>query len=146
MARTSTYLNFSSKTEEAFLFYRSVFGGEFLGEGVQKFGSMPPMEGVPPMSDEIKNLVLHVELAILGGHVLMGTDAPESMGFQCVPGSQTYINLEPDSKEEAQRLYEQLSIGGTIIDPIGDTFWGAYYGSLQDQFGIRWMVNFAAKS
>jgi PhnB protein len=107
---------------------------------------MPPMEGVPPMSDEIKNLVLHVELAILGGHVLMGTDAPESMGFQCIPGSQTYINLEPDSKEEAQRLFEQLSICGTIIDPIGDTFWGAYYGSLQDQFGIRWMVNFAAKS
>ncbi len=143
MARTSTYLNFPGNTEEAFLFYKKVFGGEFLGDGIHKFGAMPPMEGMPEMSDEIKNMVLHVELSILGGHVLMGTDAPESMGFHCVPGSQTYINLEPDSREEAARLFQSLSADGNIIDPLADTFWGAYYGSLQDKFGIRWMVNFA---
>jgi PhnB protein len=81
MARVCTYLNFARNTEQAFLFYKSVFGGEFAGGGVARFGDFPPPAGMPPMPEEDKNLILHIELPILGGHMLMGTDAPETMGF-----------------------------------------------------------------
>ena len=79
MARVSTYLNFSRNTEEAFNFYKAIFGGEFGGKGIARFGDMPPMEGMPPLAEEDKNLIMHIELTLIGGHVLMGTDAPESM-------------------------------------------------------------------
>lgn len=82
MASVSTYLNFPRQTEEAFNFYKSVFGTEFSGDGIQRFSVVPPQEGQPPMKEDDKNLVMHVGLPILGGHVLMGTDAPESMGFK----------------------------------------------------------------
>lgn len=81
MARVSTYLNFPRNTEEAFNFYKSVFGGEFVNDGIARFSDIPPQEGKPAMADEDKNLVMHVELEILGGHILMGSDAPETMGF-----------------------------------------------------------------
>lgn len=81
MSRVSTYLNFPRSTEEAFNFYKSIFGGEFTN-GIQRFSDIPPQEGTPPISDEDKNLVMHIELPILGGHILMGTDAPQSMGFK----------------------------------------------------------------
>ncbi|HMY68421.1 MAG TPA: hypothetical protein PL163_17360, partial [Leptospiraceae bacterium] len=97
MARVSTYLNFSRNTEEAFLFYKSVFGGEFSGGGVARFGDFPPPAGAPPLADADKNLIMHIELPILGGHVIMGTDAPESMGFKLNQGNNVYINLEPDT-------------------------------------------------
>ena len=87
MARTSTYLNFARSTEEAFNFYKSVFGTEFVG-GIARFGDVPVQEGQPAMSDDDKQLVMNVQLPILGGHLLMGTDAPESMGFQAQPGEQ----------------------------------------------------------
>jgi PhnB protein len=86
---------------------------------------------------------MHVELPILGGHVLMGTDAPESMGLQCRPGKHTHLNLEPDSRDEADRLFQALSAGGKVEMPMQDMFWGAYFGSFTDRFGICWMVNFA---
>jgi PhnB protein len=81
MARVSTYLNFPHHTEEAFNFYKSVFGGEFGGSGIARFGDIPAAEGMPPLAEAEKNLVMHIELPILGGYLLMGTDAPESMGF-----------------------------------------------------------------
>lgn len=96
MARVSTYLNFTRNTNEAFNFYRSVFGGEFIGD-IARFKDIPPSPGMPPLADADKNLVMHIALPILGGHVLMGTDAPESMGFRVNPGNNVYINLEPDT-------------------------------------------------
>lgn len=144
MARTSTYLNFANQTEEAFNFYRSVFGGEFNG-GIARFREIPPMEGAPPMPEEEKNLVMHIELAITGGHVLMGTDAPESMGFKIASGNNIHINLEPDTREEAKRLFDALSSGGKVTTELQDMFWGAYFGSCVDKFGVQWMVNCSQK-
>jgi PhnB protein len=142
MARTSTYLNFNRTTEAAFTFYRSVFGGEFNGP-VHRFGDAPPAPGQPPLAEADKNLVMHMELVILGGHVLMGTDAPESMGFTVTPGNTMHLNLEPDTRAEAEHLFNGLSEGGKVEMPLTDMFWGAYFGSFTDRFGIRWMVNCA---
>ena len=144
MARVSTYLNFPRSTEEAFNFYKSVFGSEFTGP-IDRFSSVPPQEGAPPMAEADKNLVMHVELSILGGHVLMGTDAPESMGFTVTPGNNVYINLEPDTKAEADKLFAALSEGGKVEMQMQDMFWGDYFGSFEDKFGIKWMVNTSGK-
>lgn len=144
MARTSTYLNFTNNTEEAFLFYKSVFGGEFAGDGFNRFGEIPPADDMPPMPEADKNLVMHVELPILGGHALMGTDAPESMGFKLNFGNNVYINLEPDTKEETKRLFDALSEGGKVTMELQDMFWGAYYGSCTDKYGVQWMFNCTA--
>ena len=144
MARVSTYLNFPRNTEEAFNFYKSVFGGEFNG-GIHRFSDIPVADGMPPIPDADKNLVMHVELPITGGHILMGTDAPESMGFNVVFGSSTHINLEPDTKEETQRLFKGLSAGGKVTMDLQDMFWGAYFGSCIDKYGISWMFNCNAK-
>lgn len=138
--RTSSYVNFPGNTEEAFLFYKSVFKTEFVG-GIHRFGEIPPHPDHPPVDDAIKDMVLHIELPLLGGHVLMGTDAPKEMGFTVTQGNNMYINLEPDSREEAKRLFDELSDGGVVEMPIQDMFWGAYYGSFTDKFGINWMVN-----
>ena len=145
MARVSTYLNFPRNTEEAFLFYKSVFGGEFGGGGIARFSDIPPSEGSPQIPDEDKNLVMHIELAILGGYVLMGTDAPESMGFKVNFGNNVYINLEPDTKAETKKLFDALATGGKITMPLEDMFWGAYFGSCTDKFGVQWMFNCVEK-
>lgn len=142
VARTCTYLNFPGNTEEAFLFYKSVFGGEFSGKGVQRFGEIPPFEGQPDLSDKDKKLILHIELHLLGGHVLMGTDAPESMGFKVDFGNNYYIALEPESKKETKRLFDALAKGGKVTMPLKDMFFGAYYGSCIDKFGVNWMLNY----
>lgn len=144
MARVSTYLNFSRNTEEAFNFYRSVFQTEFVGE-VNRMGDVPTMEGQPPIAEEDKNLVMHVALPIVGGHMLMGTDAPESMGFVLREGNNMYINLEPDTRTETERLFNALSAEGVIEMPLQVMFWGDYFGSCTDRFGIRWMFNCAEK-
>ncbi len=141
MARVSTYLNFPRNTEEAFNFYKSVFGGEFGGRGIARFGDMPQEEGGPSLADEDKNLVMHIELPLLGGHVIMGTDAPESMGFKLNYGNNIHINLEPDTKAETKKLFDALAIGGKITMALEDMFWGAYYGSCTDKYGIQWMFN-----
>lgn len=143
MARTSTYLNFPRQTEEAFLFYKSVFGGEFLGDGINRFGDIPTDDAMPPMPEEDKKLVMHVELAIVGGHIIMGTDAPESMGFKVNFGTNMYINLEPDTRAETKQLFDKLSAGGKIEMELQDMFWGAYFGSCKDKFGVQWMFNCA---
>jgi len=140
MAKVSTYLNFANQTEEAFIFYKKVFGTEFSSP-VSRFGDMPPQEGMPPMSDQDKNLVMHVELPILGGHLLMGTDAPESMGFKMNYGNNIYISLTPDTREETKRLFEALAEGGKVTQDLQDMFWGDYFGSCTDQFGVQWMFN-----
>lgn len=145
MARTSTYLNFSRNTEEAFNFHKSVFGGEFSGGGVARLGDFPPPEGAPQLAEEDKNLIMHIELPIVGGHVLMGTDVPESMGFQVIQGNNIHMNLEPDTREETKRLFEALSVGGKVTMELQDMFWGAYYGTLTDKFGIQWMFNCTGK-
>ncbi|MFT3753893.1 MAG: VOC family protein [Paludibacter sp.] len=145
MARTSTYLNFQRNTEEAFNFYKSVFGGEFSGGGVARLGDFPPPEGGPQLAEEDKNLIMHIELPIVGGHVLMGTDAPESMGFQVIPGNNIHLNLEPDTREETKRLFDALAVGGKVTMELQDMFWGAYYGTLTDKFGIQWMFNCTGK-
>lgn len=139
MASVSTYLNFSRSTEEAFNFYLSVFGGGFEGDGIMRFGDMPPMEGAPPIADADRNLVMHVTLPILGGHRLMGTDAPESMNFRVQNGNNVYINLQPDTRSETKRLFDALSAGGKVEQELQDMFWGDYYGSCTDRFGVHWM-------
>lgn len=144
MARTGTYLNFVRNTEEAFNFYKSVFKTEFAGP-INRFSEVPPEKDKPPLSEADKNLVMHVTLPILGGHLLMGTDAPESMGFKLNQGNNVYISLEPDTKEEAERLFNELSFSGKVEMPFAYMFWGAYFGSFVDKFGVHWMVNFSEK-
>jgi PhnB protein len=141
MARVSTYLNFSNNTEEAFNFYKTVFGSEFTGNGISRFGDIPPMEGMPPLAAKDKNLIMHIELPILGGHVIMATDAPESMGFTVNFGNNVHINLEPDTRKETKRLFDALAAGGKVTMDLQDMFWGAYYGSCTDKYGVNWMFN-----
>ena len=145
MSKVSTYLNFVRNTEEAFKFYQSVFGGEFIG-GIQRFSDIPPAEGAPPIAEADKNLLMHIVLPILGGHHLMGTDAPESMGFKVNFGNNVYINLEPDTREETKRLFNALSKAGTVEMELQDMFWGDYYGSCKDKYGVQWMFNCSEKS
>jgi PhnB protein len=144
MASVSTYLNFPGNTEEAFNFYKAVFGGEFKGE-IQRMGQVPPQPGQPPLSEKDKNLVMHVTLPILNGHLLMGTDAPESMGFTVKFGNNIYINLEPDTRAETDRLFASLAKGGKVEMKLQEMFWGDYFGSLTDKFGVQWMFNCASK-
>jgi PhnB protein len=139
VAQTSTYLNFNGTTEAAFTFYKSVFGTEF--DGLMRMGDVPPQEGQPELSNEDKQLVMNVQLPILGGHLLMGTDATESMGFTLNQGNNVYICLQPDTREDADALFVALSGGGEVEMPMMDMFWGDYFGSLVDQYGIRWMIN-----
>jgi PhnB protein len=145
MARVSTYLNFPRSTEEAFLFYKSVFGGEFTTP-IMRFRDMPTHPDHPPLTEADKNLVTHVELPILGGHLLMGTDAPESMGFAVVSGNNMFINLEPDNRAETDRLFNALSAGGHVEMPLQGMFWGGYFGNLVDRFGVHWVFNCASKT
>ncbi|GIV43787.1 MAG: hypothetical protein KatS3mg035_0910 [Bacteroidia bacterium] len=144
MARVSTYLNFPGNTEEAFNFYKKVFKSEFIN-GIKRFGDLPADPNHPPLTDEVKRMVLHVDLPLPGGHILMGTDAPKEMGFTVTKGNNMHIQLEPDSKEEAKRLFDELSEDGKIEQPIQDMFWSAYYGSFTDKFGINWMINYQIK-
>ncbi|MDQ3075928.1 MAG: VOC family protein [bacterium] len=144
MSKVSTYLNFVRDTEQAFNFYKSVFGGEFAG-GIHRMGEVPMQEGQPETKEEDKNLVMHIALPILGGHMLLGTDAPESMGFKVNFGNNVYINLEPDTREETDKLFSMLSGRGRVEMPLKEMFWGDYFGSCTDKFGIRWMFNCSSK-
>ena len=134
MTKLNPYLNFDGTCEEAFNFYKSVFGGEFLG-GVYKMKDMQGME-VP---EEAKERVMHVGLPV-GGDVLMGSDIMPGQPF--VQGNNNYISIFPESREEADRLFAVLSDGGEVEMPMEDQFWGDYFGSLKDKFGICWMVNY----
>ncbi|MBL7890727.1 MAG: SRPBCC domain-containing protein [Bacteroidia bacterium] len=142
-ARVCSYLNFDGKTEEAFLFYRSAFRSEFVGKGIQRFGDIPASPENPPITEEIKKMILHVELPITGGHILMGTDAPKEMGFTLTKGNNMHICLEPESRAEADRLFNELSAGGNVTMPMADMFFGAYFGEFSDKYGINWMINYS---
>jgi len=141
-SRVTTYLNFPGNTEEAFNFYRSVFGTQFSGKGIQRFGDIPASAGHPPVAEDVKKMILHVELPILDGHVLMATDSPKEMGFSVTQGNNMHICLEPSSKAETKKLFDALSVGGTVTMPLEDMFFGSYFGSCTDRFGINWMFNF----
>ncbi len=141
--RVCTYMNFPGNTEEAFLFYQSVFKTEFSGKGIQRFGDIPADGNHPPVADSVKKMILHVELPITGHHVLMGTDAPKEMGFTLTSGNNMHISIEPETREEAKRIFDELSAGGTVTMPLEDMFFGAYYGSFTDKYGINWMINHA---
>lgn len=144
MARVSTYLNFTRNTEEAFNFYKSVFGTDFVN-GISRMGDVPVGDGQPELPEEDKNLVMHVELPILGGHMLMGTDAPESLGFRVTFGNNVYINLEPDTRADLDRLFKLLSEGGGAEMAPQEMFWGDYFASCADKYGVNWMFNTGAK-
>lgn len=144
MATVGTYLNFQRNTEEAFNYYRQVFGGEFQN-GISRFSDIPQSDSNPPVPEADKNLVMHVALPILGGHLLMGTDAPESMGFEVNFGNNVYISLNPDTRAETKRLFDALSEGGKVEMELQDMFWGDYYGSCTDKYGVRWMFNCSEK-
>lgn len=109
-------------------------------------GDAPPAEGTPPLSEADKNLVMHVCLPILNGHLLMGTDAPESMGFTVRFGNNSYICLSPDTRAESRRLFDSLAAGGKVEMELADQFWGSYFGSLTDQFGVQWMIDCVEKA
>jgi PhnB protein len=144
MAKVSIYLNFQGKTEEAFNFYKKVFKTEFSAP-IMKMGDMPAPEGMPPLSDEDKNKVMHVALPTLNGVEIMGTDNLESMGHHTKIGNNTTISLEPDTREETERLFKLLSEGATDLAPLAEQFWGALWGCCLDKYGIRWMLNFPLK-
>lgn len=145
-ARVCTYLNFDGKTEEAFRFYKNVFRSEFNGKGIERFEDVPPStENWPPVDEAIKKMVLHVELPITGGHILMGTDAPKEMGFKLSTGNNMHICIEPESRAEADRLFNELSEGGKVNMPMADMFFGAYFGEFTDKYGINWMINYQPK-
>jgi PhnB protein len=138
MTKVNTYLNFNGNTEEAFNFYKSVFGGEF--SSLVRFKDMP-MEGFQ-IPEEDADKIMHIGLPIGEGSMLMGTDSLESLGQQLVQGNNVYLSVHPDSKDEADRIFTALSEGAEIEMPMADQVWGDYFGSLRDKFGTGWMVNF----
>ncbi|NMM47352.1 VOC family protein [Marinigracilibium pacificum] len=141
MASVSTYINFPRNTEEVFNYYKSIFKTEFQGE-ILRMNQAPGCEELN-LSTEDENLIMHIELPITGGHILMGTDAPESMGFNLTMGNNIHINLQPDSKEETNYLFNKLSEGGQVTMELQDMFWGGYFGSCKDKYGVNWMFNFS---
>ncbi|HMG83732.1 MAG TPA: VOC family protein [Ferruginibacter sp.] len=138
MAKTNIYLNFQGKAEEAFNLYKSVFKTDWSAP-MFRMGDMQQQEGMPKLSAEDKSKIMHVALPILGGTNIMGSDMLESMGHVVV-GNNTTISLEFDTKEEADRIYNALSQGGSDNVAPHDEFWG-YWGVCLDRFGIRWMFN-----
>jgi len=136
--KVNPYLNFNGTTEKAFSFYKSIFGGEFTA--LQRFKDMPPSEQQVPESEKEK--ILHIALPIGSGTVLMGSDISQSMGQKLITGNNVYVSLHPESKEEAQRLFDRLSEGGKVEMPLGKMFWGDFFASFTDKFGIQWMINY----
>lgn len=137
MKAVSIYLNFPGTTEEAFNFYKNIFGGEFAT--IMRFDNTPDGEKLSP---EEKQKIMHIALPISKDLMLMATDALESMNQHVQYGNNMYISLSTDTKEEADRIFNALSDGATIEMAMQDTFWGAYFGMLKDKFGVQWMLNF----
>ncbi len=139
MAKVNIHLTFNGNCEEAFNFYKSAFGGEFSYLG--RFKDAPQIEGMPTLSENERNLIMHVSLPISKETVIMGNDAIPSLG-NVTFGNNFSISVSTDSKEEANRLFTRLSEGGKIIMPMGEAFWGAYFGMFTDKFGIYWMISY----
>jgi PhnB protein len=139
MTRLHSYLNFAGNAEEAFSFYRSVFGGEF--SSLVRFKDLP-VEGMTiPKEDEGK--IMHISLPIGEDSILMASDVLESLGQQLVQGNNVYVSVHPDTREEADRVFKALSEGAEVEMPIADQVWGDYFGSLKDKFAVMWMVNYS---
>ncbi len=132
----NVYLTFNGNCQEAFDFYKSVFGGAYLN--VARYKDVPAEQQHDPAEGE---KIVNVSLPIGGNSVLMGSDMPNAYG-KAVTGTNFSVSIHPDSKDEAQRLFEGLSAGGTVTMPMADAFWGAYFGMFTDQFGIQWMINY----
>ncbi len=141
--KINPYLNFDGKTEEAFRFYEKALGGKLTE--IHRFGSMPPQEGFE-LTPEQKALVLHVGLELPDGQMIMASDIIAGMGPQRVEGNNISISVHPDNKQDADRIFKALAQGGTITMPIENQFWGDYFGSLTDRFGINWMVNYSTQA
>ena len=141
MATVNPYLIFNGNCEAAFLFYQSVFGGEFPYLG--RFGEMPPSDdsNCPPPSADEANRIMHVSLPISKETILMGSDSTSQSG-DVIVGSNISVSINTETRAEADKLFKGLSSGGNVIMPMTDTFWGAYFGMFTDKFGINWMVNF----
>jgi PhnB protein len=136
MASLNPYLNFNGNADEAFDFYKSVFGTEY--QAIMRFKDVPAeYQG----SESEKEKIMHVSLPIGGGTILMGSDVPGSMG-KATNGTNFFIAINTDSQEEADKLFNGLSAGGKVLMPLDKTFWGAYFGMLKDKFDVQWMVSF----
>lgn len=138
MARVNTYLNFAAQSEEAFTTYAKIFGTQITS--LIRFSDVPAM-GPGELPAEEQGLVMHAEMPILAGHILMATDMLASMGHETRVGNNTTLCLDVDSRDEADRLYGALSDGGSEGSPMADMPWGAYWGVTLDRFGVRWMIN-----
>ncbi len=139
MASINPYLIFNGNCEAAFLFYKSVFGGEFPYIG--KFKDMPADDNCPPPTAEDAERIMHVSLPIGKDSVLMGSDSTSQSG-DVIVGNNFSVSINTDSTAEADKLFSGLSADGNVIMPMNKTFWGAYFGMFSDKFGICWMINF----
>ena len=143
MAKLNPYLSFDGKTEEVFNFYKSVLGGEFAE--FMRYKDMPKegAEGCEnPMPEGIGEKVMHVALLFGEGNVLMGSDVVEGFGPPYVSGNNFSLAVGAGSKEELEKFFNGIAEGGEITMPLGDTFWGAYFGMCVDKFGIQWLFNY----
>jgi PhnB protein len=140
MTTVNVYLTFNGNCEEAFNFYKSVFGGEFPYLG--RFKEMPPQEGAQALTFEQGEKIMHVSLPIGKETILMGSDTGGEWAANYKQGNNFSLSLTTDSKDEADRLFNGLSKGGHVIMAMNKTFWGDYYGMWTDKFGINWMVSF----
>jgi PhnB protein len=141
MAQINPYIHFNGNAEEAFTFYKSVFGGEFAM--VTRFKDMP-MEG-NPIDESEADKIMHIALPIGKNSILMASDTPSFMGTHNLNETRSKISISAESKEEADKLFNGLSAGGTVEMPITDSPWGSYFGMFRDKYGIEWMIDFDAK-
>jgi PhnB protein len=139
MTSLSPYLGFDGNCEEAFEFYRSVFGGEF--SGTSRYSEMPPDTQGPPVGPGGGDKIMHIALAVGSGQTIMGSDRPPGSG-KTTFGDSVAISIFPDSSEEGRRIFDALSAGGQVTMPYERQFWGDDYGMLRDRFGINWMVDY----
>lgn len=142
MMKINPYLNFEGNCEEAFNFYKSVFGGEFIYLG--RYEEMPAQEGMPPTPEELKKKIMHVALQV-GETILMGSDSVGKCAPPFVEGNNISLSINAGSRSETEKLFHALSQGGKILMPLGDMFWGDYFGMFTDQFGVNWMVSAGMK-
>lgn len=139
MAQINPYIHFNGNAEEAFTFYQSVFGGSFTG--ITRFKDLNNPEH--PWSAKEEHKIMHIALPIGKSSVLMGSDVPEFMGQVNVMENRSKIIVQAESKEEADHLFHELSAGGQVEMPIGDSPWGTYFAMFRDKYGIEWMIDFA---
>ena len=140
MAVVNPYLTFNGNCEEAFTFYKSVFGGDF--QYVGRFKDMPPAEGSKSVPEAEGEKIMHISLPISKETILMGSDSSEAFGQATIVGNNFTISVNTGSQEEADKLFSGLSAGGKVTMPMSKTFWGSYFGMLADKFNIQWMVSF----